>query len=290
VLNWCLYSGSGWLKPLPDTASYGCFQQPTGSGLIFFINDNAPGAAGNKEARIQGWDSITSILGGWPTGSNPFPTFAQSGIPSGSLIARKTNTVDSTIRSWIVAADSRSFYAFISTGDAANTYLAFGFGDIYSIKTGSLDQYACMIAGRNSENSATVTVDKLDVLGSSVTTAVAGNFMAHTFSGLGTSITIGKHGDGVKGSTTSLFGSVPYLNSADGGVYISPVWVTEAATGVIRGRLRGFYQFLHAISNVSDQQTFTGSGGYAGRTFLIIKQSGNSGVYMLETSDTLETN
>ena len=97
VLDACLVTGygsqitAGWTKPLPNTASYGCFQNPSGSGLYAFVEDMGSGSAAGAEARIQGWDSITSMEAGIATGSNQFPTFAQLAIGKGSVIARKSS-------------------------------------------------------------------------------------------------------------------------------------------------------------------------------------------------------
>jgi len=61
------------------------------------------------------------------------------------------------------------------------------------------------------------------------------------------------------------------------------VYITEVA-GYIRGYMRGFYHFLHVIANLNDGDTFNGSGDYAGRSFMVVKTSGNSGVYVIETT------
>lgn len=294
VFNACLVTGygsrpgAGWTKPFPDTSSYGCYKIPTGSALSLFVADNGPGAGVGKEARMTGWDSLTSILAGAATGSNQFPTSAQLAIGPGAVVVRKSVNATAAAVSWLIAADSRSMYGFVQS-DTAGIWQGFSFGDFYSIKTGSLDSFNCMIVGKAVENTATATGDRLDSL-SAINSAVTGHFAAHTFSGGGTSITVGKHGDGVKGSTSALLGSVTYPNTSDNGLYVSPVWVVENGTSVIRGRMRGFYQILHAITSFSDGQTFTGLGSYAGKSFLLLKQSGNSGIYLIETSDTLETN
>jgi hypothetical protein len=55
--------------------------------------------------------------------------------------------------------------------------------------------------------------------------------------------------------------------------------------------MRGFYQQLHAITAFpTDGQVITGEGSYSGKTFLVIRLSGSGGIYIIETSDTLETN
>jgi hypothetical protein len=111
-----------------------------------------------------------------------------------------------------------------------------------------------------------------------------------------TAITINKHGDAIKGSGTILAGTVAYPNVPDSGIYISPVWISENSvpvafnTGIIRGRMRGFYQFCHAIGVLSDAEIITGDGDYTGKTFRVVLKGGNLGVYLIETSNTLETN
>jgi len=297
VLDQCLVNGygaksaAGWSKPLPNTASYGMYLQGSGSvSCSYFLYDAGSGSAAGAEAQLTGWESITSIEGGKPTGSNQFPVVAQSGPGSGSVSIRKSTVTGATSRQWIIFADRMTCYGFILTGDTANTYYAFGFGDYYSIKSGSVDTARTMIMGRINASASSAANERMDVLGAGLTSGVTGNYTPHLFSGLGTSSLMGKHGDGIKGSTTGLLGTVTFLNPTDNGLYISPIWITDSSTGAIKGRFRGFYQFCHAISNVSDAQTFTGSPDFLNKTFQVVKQSVNAGVYFLETSDTLDTN
>jgi hypothetical protein len=299
VFDACLVDGygaksaAGWTRGKPHTGSVGWYVQGTdSSGFAMAVFDNAlgAGAAGSaREARIVGYESITDIAANLITGSGQFPTFAQLGIGSGSVICRKSATIDSTARPWIIFADSRTMYTFIQAGDGANIYQAFCFGDFYSMKTGSIDLYRCMISGRPNEATITTTADKLDNL-SVLNTAVTGHFSARSYSAVAGSITIGKHGDGTKGSTSQLNGTTQYLNAADSGVYISNIWVVENLNSTIRGRMRGFYQLCHAVSNFSDGQVLTGNADFTGKNFYIVKNSANSGIYCIETSNTLETN
>lgn len=295
VNGYATQSAAGWTKPFPNTASYGCYKQGSGSsGCTLFVLDNGASAALGKEAQLSGWDYITSIEGGIVTGSNPFPTPTQlSFSSSGVVFARKSSAATSATRSWIIAADSMTMYAFVSTIDTAGSYMAFMFGDFFSIKSGSADTGRCMIAGRSSGNSAALAFDKLDALDATLTTAVAGNFAAHPFGGMSSSVALNKHGDGWKGSTTTLIGTVPYLNPVDNSIYLSPIWIAEGTTGTIRGRMRGLYQPCHALSSFTDSQLITGSanaGDFRTQTFMTVKSSSNAGVYVVEISDTLETN
>jgi len=308
LLDSCLVNGygskvgAGWLKPFTNTGSAGTFpdsigawQQPSGSGMYLFVNDNGQNATAlYKEAWATGWESLASLSSSVAntngSGSGQFPTPAQL-LTTGHVVVRKSLTNDSSsLRQWIVFADSSSFYSLIATGDTAATYYGFGFGDIYSFKgTGSSDPYRCIIMGRNGENTSAAANDGFDFL-SVLVTAVGGCFMPRSTTGIGTSITIGKHGDGIKGSSTAFLGGIPMPNTTDNALYLSPVWVVENSTSVIRGQLRGFYQVLHPIANFSDGQTFDGALDFNGKTFRVVKTTPNSAMYVIETSDTLSTN
>lgn len=293
LLDACLVNGYGsqtppspaWTKPFANAGNIGCYLQGAGAGLLLSINDNGAGAGGAKEARMTGYETLSAVA----TGTGPFPTAAQGVGGVAMVVCRKSTTADGTnARAWTVIADSSTFYLFVLTTDVASTYFAFSFGDFYSLKS-TTDSYRCYIAGRSTENDGTAAVEKLDVL-TALNTGTGGHFIPRISGGTGTSILAGKHGDAIKGSATALLGTTIYPNTPDNGLYVSPVWIVEAATSTVRGRLRGFYQVNHAVANFSDGQTFTGAGDYAGKSFLVLKSSGNAGVYMMETSATVETN
>jgi hypothetical protein len=310
LLDACLVNGYGsqsavgWSKPIANAtsgtfagSSYGCYQQPTGSGITLFINDNGPNvSAAFKEAWAVGWESLgslsSSVTNSCGSGSGQFPIPAQL-LTTGHVVIRKSNTSDSSsLRQWVVLDDSSSFYLLIATGDTVNMYYGFGFGDIYSFKNTTTDSYRCIIMGRSAENSSAAASDGFDICssGTTLSTVVAGNFMARGYAGAGTSSAIAKHGDAVKGSTTLYLGNIPFPNSVDTALYISPVWVVEPSAPTVRGQLRGLYQPLHPIANFTDGQTFSGSLDYSGKTFQVFKTTPNSGMYVFETSNTLSTN
>jgi hypothetical protein len=298
VLDACLVNGygtqpgAGWLKPIANTGSYGCWQLPSGStGHFLFMEDAASGSAAGAEARITGWASITSFDGEAVTGSNQFPTRAQVAISRGALVVRKSSVATATARNWIMMADSRSLYGFILTNDTVGLYCSFMFGEFYSFKTS--DSSRTMIVGRTTISSSTTSNENMDRISNTIQTATPGHYCVSVVGGGGGSAAISIVGDGPKSAGgTVLNGVVPYMNGSDGGVYVSPIWVCDPSPYHIRGKMRGFYHFLHAISNVTDGQEFTGSAdsSYSGSTFLVIKNTGQSGVYFMETSDTLETN
>lgn len=115
--------------------------------------------------------------------------------------------------------------------------------------------------------------------------------MPRSYTAVGTSIQVGKHGDSTKGSAGLFAGTVPYLNGPDGIAYTSPVWVHESGSH-LRGRMRGIRQWLHAITALNDLDTFSGTGTLAAKTFLFVKEGSDASqsAYILETSDAWETN
>ena len=310
VFDFCLITGSGWTKPIPNTGSfptqaatmsYACYQQATGSGKVLFLNDGQPNSQSlTREAWATGYETILSLSASVTNsvgyGTNPFPTSSQmvTGMspPYGHVVIRKSATFDaSNARNYIFAADSSSFYVLIKTGDQ-NSYFGFGFGDFYSFKSSSYDTYRCMIMGRSGENTSGSISESFDTL-ASMTTGTPGIFLDRGFSVANLSPTASKHGDGVKGSTTQMNGTIPFPNGADTAIYASPLWVVETGaplTQTIRGMFRGLYQPLHATTSLFDGQYISGSADYNSRNFFKVMPTPNNGAIFIETSDTLLTN
>lgn len=282
-------AAAGWTKPIANSGNIGHYKQGAGSGFFVLVNDNGPNATSvAREAWAVGWETMASIAASVGTGTGQFPTPAQL-LTTGHVVVRKSATADSTnARAWICFADSRTFYLFIASGDTSGMYHALWFGDLYSIKT-TADTFNCFILGNNTENSTAASVSPWD-LQNLLTTAGVGQFIARDFGGAGTSLTMGKHGDYAKAGAATMLGLVPAPNGADSAYYLSPVWGVQAATGQVRGRLRGMYQVCHAIASFTDGQTFNGSGTFAGKTFRVVLKGYNSGMVAVETSNTLETN
>lgn len=282
-------AAAGWTKPVATASNITSYKNSTsGSGMSFVLNDASPNATSlGKEAWIIGWESVAGVGSPVGSGTGQFPTPAQL-LTTGHAVIRKSVTNDGTARAWFALADAYSIYMFISTGDVASTYYSWFFGDVFSMK-GSSDAYRCLLQARNAENNTSAASGDLDQL-SGLSSAIVGCYMPRTYGGGGTSITAGRHGDGVKGSTSALLGATQTPNGPDASWYLSPVWVVENATSSIRGRMRGLYQMCHAIASFADGQTFSGAGDFAGKTFQIFKAGANSSIYVLETSATVETN
>jgi hypothetical protein len=83
-------------------------------------------------------------------------------------------------------------------------------------------------------------------------------------------------------------GITNYTNAADLKSYSSEVRVSEATAAVAgewRGRVRGIRCWGHGLAAAGDGDTFSGAGDLAGKAYLIIKQSPNGGLYLVETTN-----
>lgn len=269
------------------------------TGFYLDVNDAAPATA--KEARVRGYETMSALS----TGTGPFPTAAQL---TNGIFLRKSNTADSTARVWTIVADGSVFYLFIESGDQVNPTwaLAFMFGDFFSYKAS--DAYRCMIIGRVTENSATLTHENFTTVSGGATAIPAGHFLARSFTGLGGAITCFKLNDTVRsmstawtglgssatigggdqGATQGVSGLVSFPNPADNGLYMAPVWLVH--NGATRGYLKGLWSPC-AIRPFGHADTFSGSGNLSGKSFLVqnvpsmVVASVNGQVF-IETSDT----
>jgi hypothetical protein len=304
ILDKCLVNGytgkaaAGWSKPFVNASNSGCYKQGAGALCALHIQDNGANVTSTfKEAWATGWETITATSATVGTGTGQFPTPAQI-LTTGHVVIRKSATADSTNgRQWIVYADSSTFYIFILDGTAAGVYQTFWFGDIYALK-GSSDTYRCMICGNGIENSGSAatgqSMDQQFTFGATAA-AMIGCYMPRGFGGGGSSVQIQKQADFAKvnaGATTVtvLHGSVQTPNGPDNSYFVAPLQVFEVSSLCIRGRFRGLYGIPHAIASFGDGQTFQGSNDFAGKTFQVIKTGYNGSLWVVETSNTVETN
>jgi hypothetical protein len=300
VLDACLVNGytgkpaAGWSKPFANSGSViGCYKQGSGSRFTLFVNDNGPQVSAlGKEAWATGWEYLSSSTAPCGTGSGQFPLPAQL-LTNGRVNIRKSSTTTTVLRPWMIFADASTFHLFTFTGDGTY-YHYFHFGDIYSL-AGSSDIWRCLIVGRTTDNDGTSNNGQEDYLQPFANSGgIGGHYIARTFGGAGQgSINVSKIGDSTKACTSTAnyisVGSLPCPNGPDNSLYMTPVWVVETSTH-LRGRIRGLYSLLHGAGNFSDGQIIQGGNDYAGKTFRCVKPSIAGGVFVIETSATVETN
>jgi hypothetical protein len=261
------------------------------TGFYLDVNDAGPGGVTlGMEAFCRGYE----IASGVGAGTNPFPTVAQQ---ANGIAIRKKGSPDATATDspWVVIADDKTVYVFIDTNDFPG-YSGFMFGDFFSFTTG--DAYRCAIIGRAGSvtgSNVLIAANSEDRLSNLValTAAATGHYAARAWhGGVAGAIAIGKHGDAAHSAAT-LAGLFDYPNPKDGLTYLSQVKVHDlfGSFAVARGRLRGFWHFLHpAASPVNDGDTPSGGGALAGKTFLVLRPNPQAdGVFVMETSNTWET-
>lgn len=285
-------ASAGWsLTGTVTGVNQGAFRGATGVRHYLEVNDNSPGAGYGKEARLRGYETYTGTFGG---GATPFPTVAQL---ANGVFWRKSATLDAAPRAWKMFANGRLFHLFINSGDSGN-YFTMSWGEFYSYLTGDL--YRTLITGRTTENSNSTasSIELPSYIGASSQTqnAPGGHFVARGYSGAGSSVSVGKHGDvgffaSSAGTTLAPLGLIAYPNPVDGGLYMSPVRILDPTTAPapnIRGEITGLFHGGHAFASFTDGDTFSGLAGsaYASRTFEVVKSvAANTGYWILETSD-----
>lgn len=299
VLDFALVTGQGWTHPVATASDIATYKAPSvasGTARTLLVNDaGVDGTSTYKEAYIVGWNSCTGVGTPLGAGAGQFPLASQIGT-TGHLWVRKSVAVDDVARTWVIYADTRSFYMFIkSEGNAV--YYGWGFGEFYSL-AGSADQGNCFITARGVTAATVNAREGLDGQASPfVQTSVFGaRYLANTVGGVGGSQQAYSMGDPGKQSgvfTTSvglpLLGNMPTPNTSDGAYYLSPLKILDAS-GSIRGRYRGLYHLCHPLAQFADGTTFDGSGAYAGKSFIVINSGDGGGMTCLETSNTLDTN
>ncbi len=285
----------GWTKPFTGT-DIAVFKMPAGNQFYLRVNDAGPGAGTYKEVRLRGWEVKADALDvADALNTGPFPTIAQL---ANGVFGRKSTTVDTTARDYWIIADDRTLYVFIKSEAAAGTagtYFGFMFGDIYSYL--SADGYRTMIIGRVIENTGAGSNDTVHQLENSGSATISGHYIARAHTGTGASLNVFKYGDAsimstfTGGGVQCPRGIIPFPNIPDGGFYVAPVYVGDAA-GTIRGKLRGFWHWCHATTGVIDGDTWTApaSSSLSGRSFLIIRLTdttgtdSTAGVFVIETT------
>ena len=273
----CLVDGygtkpaAGWTKPYTGTNKAAFL--PGGGNQLYLRVDDSTGTGSECYLVTNGYETMSDV----DTGTGPFPVTGTlvNGAFSRSAVARP----------WVIVADNRTVYLFLDGADTL-VYTATLFGDFYSYK--SSDSYRTLhispsTSAAGAQGFGFFTTGTLD-------TADPAHCVARSYTAGAGGITIGTHGDNLK-KASGLSGVLPYPHTVDSKIWLSPLYLHETS-GVVRGKYRGLWQWLHPTAGIADQDTWPGAGDLAGKTFLAIRDasiSGN-GVYVVETSSTWDTN
>lgn len=274
-------AGAGWSVEFDGTNKTVFRQGAAADGAIqayFRVLDD--GSVSNAQQAIcTGYESMSDI----DTGTNPIGTFYW----------RKSALPDATQRVWIVVADARTFYLFVTTGDATTGMTSNYFGDFYSYVTA--DPYRIIHGGNPTSQSQHYNYAFL--FGSAAAGGGLGKAVARNY--LGVPGSYPAQLCQISGLVSGSNGYVKFPNPADGRIIIAPYLVIDSTTeseAVIHGHLRGVYLTAHYATSAPDGTTFSGTGDFAGKSFCVwqLKWGTSSSSYQspaaFETSNTVDTN
>jgi hypothetical protein len=289
IVQYCTVTG--WTQKYGPTSNEIAYQQGGGNTFFLDIEDNGAsntqggaGAPTARDARVYGYETMSAVKVG-----------TQMTPATGTIsVWRKSASADATTRPWVVAADDRTVYLFAFAGDTSTPYTAAGAGEFYSMLPA--DPYRFMVLSNVAETAGALsTANQLMAnLVGSITTQT-GKYAMRNYLGIGVPIAISLLGDARFGNNgISWAGAIQYPNGPDGGMWVVPIVVAELSLLNIRGRLRGLSYPAQATLNFTDGDTVAGANAYAGKTFLCLKPTvssvGITGIFLVETSDTWETN
>lgn len=223
-------SPAGWTKAFTGTnlAAYKP-SDVTATGCLLRVDDT-----GTFNARVVGYESMTDVN----TGTGPFPTTAQQ---SGGLYWAKSSAASTAARPWVVFADSKMLYFCVSQAVSSVQFSIYGYGDGTPTKTA--DAYHTFINGDIGDQSSATPGSSSNQLGAQA--SASGTYMPRSYTQLASSIIAKTSFPQFVGATSAATGSssyaLPYPNPADGGLYISPYYLSENANGVLRSVCPGFY-------------------------------------------------
>ena len=268
---------AGWTAPFNGT-NKAVYRMTGGNQRYLRVDDT-----GTTQARVVGYESMTSV----DVGTGDFPTSVQF---SGGLYINKSSLADTSARQWVAMANDRLLHIWINAGPSVGLICGHQcFGDIKSFAGG--DQFNTVLMAQTSYSASSVGAFQAMVTTQAYGTALAGHYIARAYTQTGGAVQIGKHADAAKmASLTGMLGGagLPYPNAADGGLYLSPLFIHEA--GAIRGILPGVWAPLH-VRPFGHMDTVNGSGILADKVFLALNADGSSaavtaGQLLYETSNT----
>ena len=280
VLDYCLTDatyGIGWTKAYSGT-NKAVYRQPTSGANGFYLAvDDSVGT----NATITGFETMSSVS----AGSGQFPTTTQNAaLQSGwNLAVYKSNTSDTTARSWQFFSNGKIFYLVVYLAGTSSSQMVV-FGDYVSYKSG--DQFNTIIGAATTLNATSSSCAMTSLQTWSAQTSVR-QWGPRPYTQTGTSVYLPVITSPIQ-TTYYGGGGEAYPSPITGGLSVAPVWVAEYAVGV-RGVLPGVWCPTHARPFVAGD-VFTGNGDIAGKTFEVGTSGGSSiAQFFFETSDTWAT-
>lgn len=293
VLDACLVNGygskaaAGWTKAFSGTnkAAY-LMGAAAGSPRMYLrVDDTASGFTAN-DVRLVGYESMTDV----DTGTNAFPT---SGQMSGGAWLRKSSTIDSTARPWMVIANEKAFYIWtfcaqtvLGAANNASDNLYF-FGAVNSYKSG--DAYNVTLIANTSQGPNSTAIGTCTAASSSSPGTNPGHWMARAYTQIGGSTLYGKVVPGTHTVAIVGQGNLTYPDPVSGSLRLARIVCCEPADAryTERGHLPGAWSPQHAAPG-NNFDTFSGTGDLSGKTFIFmtIYSTTNAGRIAIEIDGT----
>lgn len=276
----CRRASAGFAKHFTGTnkAVYRAID-PAGRRHFYRVLDTGATAGGAREAPFAGYATMSDV----DTGTDMFPSTAQA---SGGSYWLKSNTLNAVGKHWVVITDGSTLYhfAYLSTtidGSGDNTTLdnpgasmsLVGLGDTLAYRPG--DTFASMLSATNTTNvftniaSGPMNASNSPISNSTSTAAISPLvYFPRDFTAVASARTGQVTGTGW---TTTIGGTIHivYPHVIDNGFYITPIVITQGVPSLIRARLPGAYESMHARC-FPNGTIIEGIQGYAGRRFMML--------------------
>lgn len=229
------------------------------------IDDGAGSSAGNLEAVVRGFDTMSSTN----LGTGAFPSIGL--LPLGYIV-RKSNSNDSTSRPWTIITDGLLFYFWVqpdqpSSGGVTNPQYTHSlcFGDAVSYKVG--DTSHCVIGASMQQNYPYPTAG-IGVMNSGFTGPTEISTASLTMAKDVTETAEAKAYNLVGGNNNVVPSGnvrIQYPNAADNGLYITAIQLLQSSPTALRGVMPGIYESLHGPYTHRGGDTLSNVTGLAGR-------------------------
>lgn len=242
---------AGFSKTFADT-NRACYRTLDMSGTrnTLYVDDNASGAQGGREAHIRAYEVMLDI----DTGTGRAPA-AAGGVSDRGYVWQKSRASNVDPRNWVMFTDGVTFYWFadpstttLDDPNNASSLFPVAFGDL--IPTNPGDAYCGFISGEQTEGATNAGSAIFGI----ATYAYPASSYNSTFvttrdytGGLFPTFTQSYSGYGTR--TLSYDSILPFPHPSDGGLYITPLYAVQggSVSNLIRGRVPGIYNSMHRI-------------------------------------------
>jgi len=261
---------AGWSQPFGSSAGKRVYWMGAGARARLYFRVTQLNNV--RYADYTGYSTMTDL----DNGTDPFPSATPPSQTPSSLYLWVSDTANSTVRSWIIAADERTAIIFVYR-DSADVnkgpgWLVTYMGEFFSYAPN--DAYQVATLGTFFVNT---TEPKMigNPLGrmppADVTTPCTGVWVARNFNGEPDSLTANWSWSCYPMSTTfsSISGPFPGVNPLDSKLWMTDIPIVTNRTDVcIRGVLRGLYLPMFTERYYADRDTLSADIGAETLNFL----------------------